>query len=250
MQPDHAAAFVDGLRRGVLPPGVTAHDPAEAARRFAVHRNNVTASLTRALAARFPVVEALVGAAFFAAMARDFIDADPPDSPLLFRYGARMPAFIARFPPAAALPWLACVARIEVARGEAFHAADAAPVAPARLAAAAAAGGDIRLTLHPSLRLLWSPHPAAAIWAAHQPGGDLRVTAAGPQAVLIGRRPDFAVATEPLDPADHALAAALAAHGSLARAAAAAPPGHDPAPLLARLIGHGLVTDARPGEPA
>ncbi len=38
-------------------------------KRFAVHRNNMIASLVAALAARFPVVHQLVGDEFFRAMA-------------------------------------------------------------------------------------------------------------------------------------------------------------------------------------
>ena len=66
--PTHAeliAEFAPALPSGVLPPGVTARDPAEAARRFAVYRNNVAHSLGRALATRFPVIERLLGAECF-----------------------------------------------------------------------------------------------------------------------------------------------------------------------------------------
>ena len=52
--PDLLTAFGAALRGGPLPPGVTARDPSEAERRFAVYRNNVAVSLTDALAARFP----------------------------------------------------------------------------------------------------------------------------------------------------------------------------------------------------
>ena len=229
---------------GAPPPGITAAEPAEAARCFAVYRNNVATSLARALAARFPVVAALVGADFFAALARAFAAANPPRSPVLIDWGGRLPAFIARFPPLARLPYLADVARIEAARGEAVHAADADPVPTPRLAAAAARGGDLALTLHPSLRLVASPHPALSIWTAHQPGAARAPLPPGPEAALIARRPDFALVTEPLDAPAAAFLRALAAHPSLARAAAEAGPAFDPAPTLARLLTHGLITDA------
>lgn len=90
-------AFAQSFRRGIfsdaLPQGVTARDPAEADQRFAVYRNNVLHSLGRALAARFPVIERLVGADFFNAMARVYAEADPPNSPMLFAWGAGSPNF-------------------------------------------------------------------------------------------------------------------------------------------------------------
>ena len=54
-----------------------------ATRRFAVHRNNVVAGLVKALEARFPAAEKIVGKEFFAAMARAFVLERPPRSPLL-----------------------------------------------------------------------------------------------------------------------------------------------------------------------
>ncbi len=56
-----------------LPPGIAAHTAAVPARRFAVYRNNVMASLAAALARRYPVIERLVGGEFFSAMARQFV---------------------------------------------------------------------------------------------------------------------------------------------------------------------------------
>lgn len=66
--PDLVQAFASGLTGGTLPPGLTAQAPDEAARRFAVYRNNVAVSLLAALADRFPVIERLIGPDFFAAM--------------------------------------------------------------------------------------------------------------------------------------------------------------------------------------
>ena len=68
-------------------------------------------------------------------MARFHVRATPPTSPLLFEYGRDFPDFIARYEHARAMPWLADVARIERAWLDAYHAADAEPLAPAALAA-------------------------------------------------------------------------------------------------------------------
>ena len=47
------------------------------------------------------------------AMAREFVRAHPPSSPLLFLYGQEFPAFMETFEPARSIPYLADVARIE-----------------------------------------------------------------------------------------------------------------------------------------
>lgn len=244
-EPDPAAvqaAFAAALAGGEVPPFLRAPDPSEVARRFAVYRNNVQFSLGRALAARFPVVEQLVGATFFAALARVFVAAHPPRDPVLMRWGAALPDFLAGFGPVAHLPWLADVARLEWARGAAVHAADAAPADPAALAAAPPEG--LRLGLHPSVALFASAHPAVAIWLAHQPGAPAAPLPPGPSFALIGRQPDFTVILAPIDAPTHAVLTALAAGAALGAAATRG----DPTPALALLLRHGLIATLDTGE--
>lgn len=241
MQHDAQTAFRDALRAGRLPPGVTAADPAEAARRFSVYRNNVAASLGQALARRFPVIERLVGPEFFAALARAYLEADPPQTPVLAEWGAGFGTFLRGFPPLAGWPFMADVARIEHARGRAFHAADAAPVDPAAVTGADPA--QLRLTLHPSVTVLRLDHPAVAIWAQNQPGAAPLPLPSGPQIALILRDPGFAVPVTAMSPAEAAFLEALQAGATLA-AAAAASPGHDPVLQLAALMHRGAITGA------
>lgn len=99
-------------------------------KRFDVYRNNVASGLTRALEASFPVIRALVGEAFFGAMAVEFLRAHPPKSRLMMLYSDAFPPFLATFPPVADLAYLPDVARLEQALRESYHAADAPP--PAR----------------------------------------------------------------------------------------------------------------------
>lgn len=173
------------------------------ARRFDVYRNNTVAARVQALAASFPVAQALVGEAFFRAMAAARVRADPPRSPILVEYGEGFAEFVASFAPAAAVPYLADVVRLEQARVRAFHAADAVPVPQAALAALLAAParlGATRATLHPACTWLRSRHAVHAIWLAHHTAaGDLRGLAVDvPQQVLVAR-PRLAVAVEPID---------------------------------------------------
>lgn len=160
------SAFATALLEPELPPPVGLVAPADPAQRFNVYRNNVAFGLVRALASGFPATEQIVGAAFFAAMARAYVLAEPPRSPVLLQYGETLPDFIARFAPAASLPYLADVARLEALRSRVHHAADVTPLSPRILARLdPAALQQMRCRLHPACALLRSSHPVATIWA-------------------------------------------------------------------------------------
>src|SRR5688572_24273478 len=133
----YATRFVSGLLDPHSPPpGIVAGPRSKVVtKRYGIYRNNVTASLVDALAKVFPATERITGTEFFRALARAHVRACPPKSPLLFEYGRDFPDFVEQFEPARSMPWLADVARIERAWLDAYHAADAAPLALAALAA-------------------------------------------------------------------------------------------------------------------
>ena len=240
-----ADALLDADRP--IPDGIIAHNTAIPARRFAVYRNNVVAGLVKALRSRFPVIETIVGAEFFAAMARIFATAQPPRSPLLASYGDSFPAFIAAFEPASDVPYLADVARLEAARTRAYHAADAAPVGADRFAMLdGKIIADIRVPMHPSTEIVRSQFPIVTIWAmncgeqALAPIEDWRAEDA------LVARPHLDVQVRTLPPGGAAFLLALAAGHSLGEAAAAALADHPDFDLtcnLAGLIGSGLARD-------
>jgi hypothetical protein len=180
-----------------VPPGIT--DPAGrvSVKRFNVYRNNVAVSLTEALMTGFPVIHKLVGDAFFRAMAGVFLRAHPPRSAVLSGYGADLPEFLETFPPVAHLPYLADVARLELALRRSYHAADHTPLAPARFAALPPETlMETRFALAPSLILMRAAHPAHDIWRANT----------DPDAPRPGRGPqDIAVARKQYDPEPHLL---------------------------------------------
>lgn len=243
--PDFVAKFDAALRGGPVPAGLVARDPVEVERRFAVYRNNVAVSLTAALATRFPVIQRLVGEAFFAALARLFSETDRPKSPVLAEWGEGFPAFLAQFPPLAAYSYLGDVARIEYARGQAFHAADAVAVDPALLVTADP--DRVRLVLHASVTVLGLTHPAVSIWAKNQPGGDSLPLATGPETALILRDAGFHVPVRSIGPGDAAMVRSLLSGDTLSTAAANArgvEAGHDPQPLLVSLMRAGAIINA------
>jgi hypothetical protein len=238
------AAVAAALRDPHLPPPVGGS-------RFDIHRNTFVVSLVDALAESFPVTQALVGVDFFRAMARTLVLAHPPASPVLTEYAFDFPARIADFAPAATVPILADIARIEALRIRAYHAADAAPMPvesfsdlladPVRLAAT-------RVTLHPACAWLRSPRAAHAVWSAHDVAHTLdAVSLAGidvdvAQDILVAR-PAFDLVTVALPSGTATLLDALQAGecfgDAFARATTFA--GADPAALLAPLVRHGLI---------
>ncbi len=240
------SAFARLLLQGAAAPaGLATWNGSDVAQRYGVYRNNVVVSLIEALGAAFPVVRALVGEDFFSAMARDFVRASPPQSPVLSTYGDEFPDFIALFAPAASLPYLADVARLELLRLGAYHAADADALTPAdftRLGVERLI--DARVRLHPALRLLSSPYAIASMWRAHH---GLRAWATvdptTPENALVVR-PLFNVEIVALTDGAFALLEILRAGETFAAAvagAAAAEPAFGPDDALSLLMGQGLA---------
>jgi hypothetical protein len=228
-----------------VPPGLCAPAAVDLPLRFAVHRNNMVAGLVQTLAARFPTVLKIVGADFFKAMAREFVLAHPPHSPLLACYGDAFPDFIDAFAPAGEVAYLGGVARIEAARTRAYHAADALPVtADAFAAVAADALGGVRLELHPSVEIIRSPHPIVTIWAMNSSERPLAPIENWRSEDALVARPHLEVEVRALAPGGSQFLLALAAGRPLDEAASlalAAYPQFNLTDALAGLVGCGLA---------
>jgi hypothetical protein len=243
---DFALALLDPQRP--CPAGLRAWNGSDPARRFAVHRNNVLASLVDALADTFPVVQELVGEDFFRAMAMLFARAHPPSSPLMYRYGADLPAFIEDFAPAQGLPYLADLARLEFARVQACHAADAQPLSPAAATHALTCGeqvGALRLVPHPAARWLASPHPVVSLWAAHQGEGAIEEIDLRRAEGALVVRPALDVLVLPCGAGTVAFLSCAARGEGLAacaEAGAMADAHFEPAATLSLLMAHGALS--------
>ncbi len=216
--------------------------------RFAVYRNNFVSAAVGALRKNFPAVEALVGAAFFAAAARGYVEAAPPRARTLTFYGEGFPDFLGAFPPAQSLPYLCDVARIDRAYLTALFAPEAPALAAEKLmgtpseAMAALAPG-----LHPSARVVGSDHPAYAIWRTCREDDEPKPVAAhaGPQAALVWR-PEADVRHRVLSRGERAFFAAVdrgAILGEAAEAGFAAEPGFDLMTTLAGALAANVLAD-------
>src|ERR1700693_4340650 len=98
--------------------------PASGAERIAIYRRTMFTNYRNALGATYPVVQKLVGTFFFEAAVAEFVRACPSRSGDLNAYGDTFGVFLAGFPPAADLPYLGDVARLEWAIDEANRAED------------------------------------------------------------------------------------------------------------------------------
>jgi hypothetical protein len=172
-----------------VPEGLTDGQGRPAGRRFAVYRNNVAHSLIEALKLGFPTIVKLIGTGNFERMAAVFLREHPPGSPILSRYGAEMPEFLARFEPLAHLGYLSDVARLEQAIRASYHAADASPADPAILQTLTPdALAKVRFRLAPALQVVRSRWPIYSIRAFNLKDGPKPLP--GAETVLI-LRPEF-----------------------------------------------------------
>jgi hypothetical protein len=224
-------------------------DPELAARRLAVYRNNIRLMRINALAAAYPLVRNIVGAEFFAGLARAYAIAHDARSGDLNEYGDEFAPFLAGFEPARELPYLPDVARLEWLAHRAYYAADAAGFDPARLAALPQERwGELCLELHPALALLRSPWPLARIREVNLPGyaGDMQVDFSGADHYIMVSRPGYEVCVTQLDAGPYAWLQALARGLTLARAlaaGAAAQADFDLAGALQHALQHGALVN-------
>jgi hypothetical protein len=199
-------------------------------------------SLIKVVTARFPVVRRLLGEESFLESIRRFIIAEPPRSPLLLDYGYAFPQFLRRLGDDAGIDCIADVADLEVARGKAYHAADAAPLPPQAFAAIPAERlAGLRLSLHPSVSLLQSRFPIVSVWHAHQQLGDATSRQSRPEAALIAR-PMLEVEVWNLPPGGFAFLTALSRGATMAEAADAA---MDAAPDFDLTVNLSVMIEAR-----
>jgi hypothetical protein len=208
---------------------------------FMVYRHTVMKSCIDALQANYPTVARLVGEPWFRAAAGVFAGQNRPHDPCLLHYGAGFSEFLAGFEPAASLPYLPGVARLDRMRTECHVAPDTSVLdsdSLTELAPQALAGCVLRP--HPAARWAWFEEgPVFSIWRANNESdgriGHLEWQAEGG---LLVRATDT-VAWIPLDAAGTAFLDVCHAGGTLAQAAAASlerKPEADLALLLAGLL--------------
>jgi uncharacterized protein (UPF0276 family) len=238
------ALFDLSAQAGVLP--MFKGDQELAAQRLALYRGNLGATWDKTLSGAYPVIQALVGEEFFAALARAFGMANPSTDGDLNRYGERFPDFLAAFRHVAEYPYFPDVARCEWALHRAHHEIGATALDPAALASLTPAQFDqVRFTLHPACTLIASDWAAVDIWLAHQTGDDAampELLAQNNYAVTV--RPQWQATLLPLSRGAHTALQHLQhgeTLGDALDAALAVESEFDPGKWLQQWIRHGVL---------
>lgn len=212
---------------------------AESRARMDIYRNNVRVNRIAALVDAFANVVQLVGADYFGALARAYVDCTPAHSANLHDDGAELPAFIRSFEPAADLPYLGDVAEVDWLLHRAYFAEDANAIGASKLVELGPERfGTASVRFTPSVGLARSHRwPIADILQMHADGTPAQLGSGG-QAVLIWRQ-DFDVRWQVLAPADADATAALMAGTSIQEAFSQTQA--DASSLLAQLFGLRLI---------
>lgn len=136
-------------------------------RQLAIYRNATRGTLSQALRLGYPGTEKVCDAAVFAAAVDQYVRATCSRSGDLDAYGDRFGDFLDAFEPAAGLPYLADLARLEWLIAQLRRAPLAKPLGQEELASIPQEVlPDLRLPLVPRASLFRSVHRVLRIWEA------------------------------------------------------------------------------------
>jgi len=255
------ARFQDGFAQALLAPEPAAvpdlaPEIAALARQpgFAVYRNTVMKGCIDALQANYPSVSRLVGDEWFRAAAAIFAHEQLPTQATLMHYGLAFAEFLARFEPAAELPYLPGVARLDRCWTESHSAWDETALLPGALAGLTReALASTVLQPHCAARWAWFDQlPVYTIWRRNREGSEDEsdIDWQGEGALLT--RPRSVVQWRRLDAAGCAFLDACADGRPLAAAAGAALAARqdaDLAALMKTLLEAGAIGGMRGATP-
>jgi hypothetical protein len=252
LQTEFYAAMLDPAAETVVLKRIE-EDADIARRRLAAYRDSIFGNLIGALAATYPVVERIVGAAFFREAARCFAERQPSVSGDLNDFGGDFCNFLADYHHADALPYLADVARLEWLVQHVYYAVDAPPADLAILATTPPDRlGELCFVVDPAHARLDSRWPLDAIWRVNTDGyaGDMTINFSSPCQLLILRR-HGQVYVETISLGEAALLEALQEGATLSAAshcattrATAAQVNFDLGAALHRFVAAGLLRSA------
>lgn len=212
------------------------------------YRNSVLANLAGAVRSTYPVIERIVGTSFLNAAIRQYVLARPSRCSDLNAYGDDFGDFLEHLEPAAELPYLPDIARIEW-WVQCIH--DAANGPEQDLSALATATpeqwAELRFRVDPAHAVFRSRWPVARIWEVNQASydGDFTVDFEQAETVLIQRQ-GHVVAVEALTESEAAFLQSLVQGNTLTEAAnqVIGHEGFDLQSTLQRFIPNGLIRQA------
>ncbi|HEY9840421.1 MAG TPA: DNA-binding domain-containing protein [Candidatus Obscuribacterales bacterium] len=162
-QQDFVAAVLGGQDRSELLNQLVPIRQLSATEALDIYRRDYGARLSELLDERFAAIAFILGPEPFAALAWEFLGQHRSQHYDLGAFGQAFPAFLTAHPLSAEFPFLAELARLELASYELFH----APVTPAgdlTLFEQAPDPGRLRFELIAPLRLFASAWPLRELW--------------------------------------------------------------------------------------
>lgn len=134
--------------------------------RIAIYANMYFFRLLEAIAHEFPKCAAVLGEARFHNLITDYLLVHPSHHPDIARIANPLPDYLAAN-PLAEFPFLADLARLEMARSEAFIAANALPLTLAAVQTRPPESlGELALHAAPSLRIITVHYSVHELWSA------------------------------------------------------------------------------------
>jgi hypothetical protein len=183
--------------------GYVREEGIDADARIDIYRNNLREGFRRALAIGFPVIERLVGEAFFRQLAAGFLRVHPSRRGNLHHIGKPFPAWLETRFKDTGYAYLPDVAKLEWAYQEALVARDAPALRVEALRDIdPALYEQLTFQFHPACAFVRSAFPIVRIWQANQPesssdevidlssGGDNVLVTRTPEGVELHRLPD------------------------------------------------------------
>lgn len=172
-------AWAQALMQGEVgaPRDWRATNGSDARVRFDVYRNNVWSSWVQALVEIYPVLSRVMGDAIFRDMALLYVGEQPPRDVVLAHYGQGVADFLQRLMlgssanAAKSAVWWPDLARLEYARVQSFHAADATTLSTLMLKdwrRQSQGLHDVVFTFQPNVQVVHSAWSVSRVWLAYQ----------------------------------------------------------------------------------
>lgn len=198
--------------------------PLSATDRLQIHQNNFRLTLSSALSGVYPIVMSFVGSDWLEAALKKFVVMHPPQIASLAHYGGGFADFLDSFEPAASMPYLGDVARLEWAIHECQNAGEE------KLLTAKdwkeMSGPDVAkqtLPLVKAHKFVVSEYPLLDLWHVGngvESGGEINLASGGTTLLVI--RPEAEVMIFPLELTEYTFLNMLASGETILTAAMAA----------------------------
>ena len=226
--------------------------PLSAKDRLQVHKNNYRLTLSAALIDIYPVLMSFVGHEWLEAALKKFVLEYPPQDACLSGYGGKLADFLKGFEPAAAMPYLVDIARLEWAIYDCQNAKEDKVLSAQEWHDIAGTGiQNQSLQFVQAHQFISSDYPLLDLWQAGsglEVDGEIDLSSGGVRLLVI--RPHTEVVLFALKEDEYAFLRSLQKGGSIVAASLAAGWAEESSPLaeaMGRYISDGLFRTGKKG---